>query len=51
MLEEELRGGRATQEKPELVVWRLLEGKLELSVVEEVTVEEVQVRDEGEEDC
>ena len=35
----------------ELVVWRLLEGKLELGVVEEVTVEEVQVRVEGEKDC
>ena len=32
------------------VVWRLLEWKLELGVVEEVTVEEVQVRVEGEED-
>ena len=32
-------------------MWRLLEGKLELGVVEEVTVEEVQVRFEGEEDC
>ena len=34
------------------VVWRLLEWKLELGVVvEEVTVEEVQVRVEGDEDC
>ena len=32
-------------------MWRLLEGKLELGVVEEVTVDEVQVRVEGEEDC
>ena len=31
-------------------MWRLLEGKLELGVVEEVTVDEVQVRVEGEED-
>ena len=32
-------------------MWRLPEGKLELGLVEEVTVEEDQVRDEGEEDC
>ena len=32
-------------------MWRLLEEKLELGVVEEVTVDEVQARVEGEEDC
>ena len=34
-----------------VVVWRQLEGKLELGVVEEVTAEEVQVRVEGKEEC
>ena len=33
------------------MAWRLPEGKLELGVVEEVTEEKVQVRDEGKEDC